>query len=125
MQHNRSSTRVMVIMAAAVVIVLVLGVLLMGQQTAAAGVVPGSVFVAYYQGTEDTNKKSQESDNKDKTQEAGDKGKITICHVPPGNPENAQTITIDRSAWKTDGKGSGGHGPGLHGGDYVGACLAS
>jgi len=26
-------------------------------------------------------------------------GKITICHYPPGNPENAHTITIDESAW--------------------------
>ncbi|MDH5379688.1 MAG: gliding motility-associated C-terminal domain-containing protein [Cyclobacteriaceae bacterium] len=29
----------------------------------------------------------------------GDKNKITICHYPPGNPENVQTITIDKSAW--------------------------
>src|SRR5258706_7905160 len=48
--------------------------------------------------------------------------KITVCHVPPGNPANAQTITIDRSAWRADGQGSGGHGPGLHGGDYEGPC---
>ncbi len=26
-------------------------------------------------------------------------GKITICHVPPGNPGNRHTITIDASAW--------------------------
>lgn len=25
----------------------------------------------------------------------------------------------------TDGKGEGGHGPGLHGGDYVGPCITS
>jgi Tol biopolymer transport system component len=48
--------------------------------------------------------------------------KITICHVPPGNPANAHTITISRSAWRVDGKGQGGHGPGLHGGDYEGPC---
>ena len=24
--------------------------------------------------------------------------KVTICHLPPGNPENAQTITIGASA---------------------------
>src|SRR5258708_6329628 len=51
--------------------------------------------------------------------------KITICHVPPGNTGNPQTITISRSAWKVDGKGEGGHGPGLHGGDYLGPCLTS
>jgi hypothetical protein len=27
-------------------------------------------------------------------------GKITICHVPPGNPENAHTITISLSAYE-------------------------
>jgi hypothetical protein len=26
-------------------------------------------------------------------------GKVTICHVPPGNPANAKTITVDGSAW--------------------------
>jgi hypothetical protein len=59
------------------------------------------------------------------TKTPDDKGKdhkITICHVPPGNPDNAHTITIDESAWKADGSGSGGHGPGLHGGDSLGAC---
>jgi len=25
--------------------------------------------------------------------------KITICHVPPGNPDNAHTITISENAW--------------------------
>lgn len=25
-------------------------------------------------------------------------GKTTICHFPPGNPSNAQTITVDDSA---------------------------
>lgn len=26
-------------------------------------------------------------------------GKMKICHVPPGNPGNAHTLTIDASAW--------------------------
>jgi hypothetical protein len=26
-------------------------------------------------------------------------GKVTICHIPPGNPANAKTLTIDGSAW--------------------------
>jgi hypothetical protein len=30
---------------------------------------------------------------------AGPEPKITICHVPPGNPENAHLITIGQSAW--------------------------
>lgn len=28
-----------------------------------------------------------------------DRGKITICHIPPGNPANAHTITIAQAAW--------------------------
>jgi hypothetical protein len=45
-----------------------------------------------------------------------DKGqgtKITICHVPPGNPDNAHTITVGGPAW-------GGHQH--HPGDYLGTC---
>jgi len=38
--------------------------------------------------------------------------KITICHYPPGNPENVQTITISRSAWKAHHE----HG------DHLGEC---
>jgi len=30
---------------------------------------------------------------------AGPEPKITICHVPPGNPANVQMITIPQSAW--------------------------
>ena len=39
--------------------------------------------------------------------------KITICHIPPGNPGNAHTITISTSALETHLT--------LHG-DNVGAC---
>jgi hypothetical protein len=31
--------------------------------------------------------------------------KITICHVPPGNPGNSHLISIDLHAWET------GHSP--------------
>jgi len=27
-----------------------------------------------------------------------DKGKVTICHVPPGNPGNAHTIAVGAAA---------------------------
>lgn len=40
-------------------------------------------------------------------------GKIQICHVPPGNPANAHTITVSPAAWA-------GHSH--HPGDHLGAC---
>ena len=39
-------------------------------------------------------------------------GKITICHVPPGNPDNAKTKSISVDAWPAHA----GHG------DYCGPC---
>ncbi|MGI0003231.1 MAG: hypothetical protein ACRD91_03295, partial [Nitrosopumilaceae archaeon] len=39
-------------------------------------------------------------------------GKVTICHVPPGNPSKAHTITIDRAALERH----------LAHGDFVGEC---
>jgi hypothetical protein len=38
--------------------------------------------------------------------------KITICHIPPGDPGNAHTIVIDESAWPAHE---------AHG-DYIGEC---
>lgn len=40
--------------------------------------------------------------------------KITICHIPPGNPDNAHTITIAMAALPAHLV--------LHG-DSIGACL--
>lgn len=40
--------------------------------------------------------------------------KITICHVPPGNPENKHTIHIAFSAWPAHKNN--------HDGDYLGSC---
>ena len=28
-----------------------------------------------------------------------DRDKLTICHFPPGNPDNAHTLSIGSSAW--------------------------
>lgn len=38
--------------------------------------------------------------------------KVTLCHVPPGNPSNAKTLTVDASAVPAH----------LAHGDYLGAC---
>lgn len=50
-----------------------------------------------------------------------ERGKVTICHVPAGCPENSHTIcvkvsAVDRRNYETN------HFPGAHGGDYLGAC---
>jgi hypothetical protein len=42
-------------------------------------------------------------------------GKVTICHIPPGNPSNAKTLTIGGSAWPAHE---------AHG-DSMGACPGS
>jgi hypothetical protein len=39
--------------------------------------------------------------------------KVTICHIPPGNPENAHTITVGESAVAAHLENHG---------DYIGAC---
>jgi hypothetical protein len=44
--------------------------------------------------------------------------KISICHLPPGNPSNGHVISIPLAQWE----GSGGHSTGGHGGDYEGEC---
>ena len=42
----------------------------------------------------------------------GDNKKVTVCHIPPGNPGNAHSITIDKSALAAH----------LAHGDNVGKC---
>ena len=39
------------------------------------------------------------SSSKEKESDDDDKKKVTICHFPPGNPKNAQTISVAKSAW--------------------------
>jgi len=46
------------------------------------------------------------------------KNKVTFCHVPDGNPENAQTLTVGWPAYY-----SGGHDD--HKDDYMGPCKAN
>jgi hypothetical protein len=43
---------------------------------------------------------------------AGNPNKVEICHIPPGNPENAHTIVVDDSAVPAH----------LAHGDFVGIC---
>jgi hypothetical protein len=46
--------------------------------------------------------------------QADGQDKVTICHVPPGNPENAQTITIGFPAVEAHMAN--------HEGDFFGPC---
>lgn len=39
-------------------------------------------------------------------------GKVTICHIPPGNPSNSHTIEVSENALQAH----------LDHGDYVGSC---
>jgi hypothetical protein len=55
---------------------------------------------------------SSEEGRRATAQEAEDK--VTICHVPPGNPENAHTITIGAPAVDDHIQN--------HPGDHVGVC---
>ena len=62
--------------------------------------------------------KSKDSKSKDsKSEECEEEEKVTICHVPLGNPENAQTITTSVQAIIN------AHTVGAHGGDYMGECV--
>ena len=47
--------------------------------------------------------------------EEGPNGKVTICHVPPGNPDNAHTISVSPNA-------ANAH---LAHGDYCGPCVSA
>jgi hypothetical protein len=62
----------------------------------------------------DNGDKGDKGDNGDTSSECpiDPDGKITICHVPPGNPDASHTIRIDAAAWPAHK----GHG------DYCGPC---
>ncbi|MGR9012096.1 MAG: hypothetical protein ACU83U_00480 [Gammaproteobacteria bacterium] len=67
--------------------------------------------------------KSESSDS-DKRSDSGSgdksKQKITVCHVPPGNPENKHTIHIAFSAWEAHKRHTNTIGPDFA--DYLGSC---
>lgn len=44
---------------------------------------------------------------------SGDSDKVTLCHIPPGNPANAHTITVGAPAVRAH----------LAHGDYLGRCV--
>ncbi|MFZ2403915.1 MAG: hypothetical protein WAW41_02185 [Methylobacter sp.] len=60
--------------------------------------------------------------NKRSTSDSGNKShqKITVCHVPPGNPANKHTIHIAYSAWAAHKEHKNNIGPDYV--DYLGSC---
>ena len=65
--------------------------------------------------SEDKNQAIDESENEDQAKEdkkQEESGKVTICHVPSGNPDKAHTITVNRAALEKH----------LAHGDFVGEC---
>ena len=61
---------------------------------------------------ETSNDKDDEKDkDKDEKSEETDSDKITICHHPPGNRGNTQTLTIPASAWPAHEKHGDTKGP--------------
>jgi hypothetical protein len=56
---------------------------------------------AYAGGDDDDDKcKKDKKDDKCKKDDDKKKKKVTICHAPPGNPDNAKTITVGENAAK-------------------------
>ncbi len=58
-------------------------------------------------------KDSKSKDSKSKDSKSGGSDKVSVCHVPPGNPDNKQTLSIDKSALSAH----------LGHGDSEGGCL--
>lgn len=51
--------------------------------------------IAFSQQADDESANIRDGDDGDGN---GDCDKVTICHIPPGNPENPQTITVSENA---------------------------
>jgi hypothetical protein len=51
-------------------------------------------------------------DDRDDRGDRGDgQGKVTLCHVPPGNPANRHTITVGAAAWTAHRRHGDHRGP--------------
>src|SRR4051794_24066008 len=112
MQQVKNPNQSTVIRTVTVIIVLIIVAFAMSNSPAEATVTPGSNFSVYAGSTQEATNSGQsdatkelqntkapektsvptETNTADETNIPDDK-KITICHVPPGNVENAHTIT--------------------------------
>ncbi len=69
---------------------------------------------------DDSGKKGTVVDHTDSDERGASERKITICHVPPGNPDNKHTIHIAFSAWPAHKAHTNSKGPDYA--DYLGSC---
>ena len=67
--------------------------------------------------SKDDESKSDDEGKSDDSSKSDDDGKVTVCHVPPGNEDNPQTLSVDASA--VDAHLT------EHAGDALGACTES
>jgi|GEM_PF-1379856 len=68
------------------------------------------------EGVDDSSTADSDSGNDDSVDDEEDDGgihKVTICHIPPGNPSNAHTINVGEPAVEAH----------LDHGDYLGVCV--
>ena len=63
----------------------------------AAGIA-GSIAYSKNGGQPNTNSQSNSSNSSSSSADTQYEEKVTICHIPPGNPSNAQTMRVPESA---------------------------
>lgn len=66
-------------------------------------------------GTSSSNERARNNDPSDDSLDDGGSNRVTLCHIPPGNPANAHTITVGEPAVRAH----------LAHGDYLGPCHGS
>ena len=54
--------------------------------------------VATVQAKDNKSDDTSSKDDKSSDSKSSDEKKVTVCHAPPGNPDNAQTISVAESA---------------------------
>ena len=96
-------------------LVAIFSVMLMFAFGAQAGVFSDDVSAAYSKKDKSEDSRSKDDKKREKGSEDGkssDDKKVTLCHAPPGNPENLQTLSVAEGAVAAH----------LAHGDLLGAC---
>ena len=96
-------------------LVAIFSVMLMFAFGVQAGVFSDDVSAAYSKKDKSEDSRSKDDKKREKGSEDGkssDDKKVTLCHAPPGNPENLQTLSVAEGAVAAH----------LAHGDLLGAC---